>query len=137
MPGTLRFQAELPHAAARAFSGNCFRVVDLEAFLRTKTPSLLFDLGPKIARNGQRFSPPNEHRGLYVSTELITAGSEFADGKAAWIAGDCAKHATFNMDVKLASVLDLTDAAVRRILKISKAEVQSAWLGFADLNGGI
>jgi RES domain-containing protein len=71
-----------------------------------------------------------------VSTGLVTAGSEYADGKAAWIAGDCAKHVTFDMDVKLASVLDLTDATVRRALKTSKAEIQSAWLGYADLNGG-
>jgi RES domain-containing protein len=136
MPARRRFQAELALIRGVPWSGKCFRVVELEAFLQAKMPSLLFDLGPKISRDGQRFSPPNKHRGLYTSTELVTAGSEFADEKAAWIAGDCAKHVTFDMDVKLASVLDLTAPTIRRALKTSKAEIQSAWLGYADLNGG-
>jgi hypothetical protein len=136
MPPVPRFQTELQTAPNRAFAAKCFRVVELEAYVKAGTPSLLFDLGPKISKDGQRFSPPGDHRGLYVSTELLTAGSEFADGKTAWREGGCAKHVTFDIDVKLDSVLDLTDAATRRCIKTSKSEVQSAWLGYTSLNGG-
>lgn len=136
MPPAPRFQAELQTAPSRAFAQKCFRVVELEAYSQSKTPRLLFDLGPKISKDGQRFSPPGDHRGLYVSTELLTAGSEFADGKANWLAGGCAKHVVFDISVNLASVLDLTRAATRRCLKTSKNEVQSAWLGYSALNGG-
>ena len=131
-----RFLYPIVNVSGIPFTGKCFRIVELESFLKVKTPELLFDLGPKVSKYGQRFSPPGNHRGLYVSTELMTAGSEFADGKTAWLAGDCAKHVTFDMEVKLQSVLDLTDVSVRRSLKVTKAEVQSAWLGFAELNHG-
>ena len=116
MPTAPRFQAELAACPVAPFAARCFRVVELEAYAKAPTPTLLFDLGPKIAKGGQRFSPPNDHRGLYVSTELITAGSEFSGGRSKWEAGDCAKHVTFDMAVALESVLDLTSAPVRRIL---------------------
>lgn len=131
-----RFRTELATCSCRSFSGRCFRIVELESYLRAASPTLLFDLGPKISRWGQRFSPPGDHRGLYVGAQRDTAGAEFAGGSKAWKMGDCAKHVTFDMEVKLQSVLDLTDAKVRRHLKTSKEEVQSAWEGFADLNGG-
>lgn len=136
MPPVPRFEAELTACPVASFAGKCFRVVELEAFTKSSSPTLLFDLGPKIAKGGQRFSPPNDHRGLYVSTELITAGSEFAGGRAEWVAGDCAKHVTFDMEVALGSVLDLTSARIRRVLHTSKEEILSAWEGFAVLNGG-
>ena len=64
MPAIPRFQAELANCPGSPFSGKCFRVVDLETFLKNETPTLLFDLGPKIGKSGQRFSPPGDHRGL-------------------------------------------------------------------------
>lgn len=136
MPETSRFRAELARCTGRSFRGRCFRVVELEAYRGATTPTLLFDLGPKISSGGQRFSPPDDHRGLYVSAQLATAGAEFADGLSAWKNGECAKHVTFDMTVRLHSVLDLTDAKVRRRIKTTKKEIQSAWEGFADLNGG-
>lgn len=136
MPTAPRFQAELAACPVAPFAARCFRVVELEAYAKAPTPTLLFDLGPKIAKGGQRFSPPNDHRGLCVSTELITAGSEFSGGRSKWEAGDCAKHVTFDMAVALESVLDLTSAPVRRILHTSKKELLSNWEGFAVLNGG-
>ncbi len=132
-----RFRSELAGCAALPYKRKCFRVVGLEAYSKKKDPELLFDLGPKISKGGQRFSPPDDHRGLYVSAELETAGSEFADGYDAWKRGECAKHVTFDMQVVLASVLDLTDPAIRRLLKTSKKEIQSAWEGYADLHGGV
>ncbi len=132
-----RFQAELATCPVVPFAARCFRVVELEAYTKAPTPTLLFDLGPKIAKGGQRFSPPNDHRGLYVSTELITAGSEFSGGRPNWEAGNCAKHVTFDMAVTLESVLDLTSTPVRRVLHTSKKELLSAWEGFAVLNGGL
>lgn len=136
MPSAPRFQAGLSTAPSRAFAGKCFRVVDLEAYAKSATPALLFDLGPEISKDGQRFSPPGDTRGLYVSNELVTAGSEFADGRTEWLKGTCSKHATFDISVQLGSVLDLTDAATRRHLKTSLQEMKSAWLGFSTLNGG-
>jgi hypothetical protein len=70
MPPNSRFRTQLVHCHTRPFAGKCFRVVELESFLKAKTPSLLFDLGPKISEQGGRFSPPDDHRGLYMSTEL-------------------------------------------------------------------
>jgi RES domain-containing protein len=40
------------------------------------------------------------------------------------------------MDVKLASILDLTDPPIRRHLQTKLSEVLSAWLGYAELNDG-
>ena len=131
-----RLRKELASCPGRPFSGNCFRVVELEAYRKSKTPTLLFDLGPKIAKGGQRFSPPSDHRGLYISSELETAGAEFADGLHAWKKGDCPDHVAFKIKVKLASVLDLTDSSIRRKIKMSKARITSAWQGYSDLNGG-
>lgn len=135
MPDETRSFPQLDGCTGSPYECRCFRVVDLESYTGATTPTLLFDLGPKIS-GGQRFSPPDDHRGLYVSAELPTAGAEFADGSDNWIKGHCTHHVVFKMDVRLRSVLDLTDATVRRTLKISKATVQSAWEGFADLNGG-
>jgi len=132
-----RLQAQLARCPCRTFSGKCFRVVHLEELLSAKTPKLLFDLGPKISKGGQRFSPPDAHCGLYVSTEHATAGAEFADGLKPWNKQPPGKHAAFDMDVSLVSVLDLTAATIRRFLKTSKPEVQSPWEGYAALNGGI
>lgn len=136
MPPTRGYALALAACAGQAFSGRCFRVVGLESFTSKPDLKLLFDLGPKIAAGGQRFSPPGKHRGLYVSTELPTAGAEFADGLDRWRNGDHAKHVAFDMDVQLNTVLDLTSAAVRRTLEISKKAVQSPWEGYAILNGG-
>jgi RES domain-containing protein len=136
MSDETRSYPQLDHLTGSSYESRCFRVVDLESYTGAKSPTLLFDLGPKISKGGQRFSPPDDHRGLYVSAELPTAGAEFADGSDHWTKGDCTNHVVFNMDVRLCSVLDLTDARVRRTLKISKATVQSAWEGFADLNEG-
>lgn len=136
MPPPSRFQTALASCPAIPFSGKCFRVVELEAYTSAKTPTLLFDLGPKISEGGQRFSPPDDHRGLYVSTELVTAGSEFAGGRTAWEEGDCAKHVTFDMAVQVESVLDLTDAAVCTALGTTRDEMLSPWEGFAELNNG-
>jgi hypothetical protein len=133
MPAIPRFQTELATCPGRPFSDKCFRVVDLETFLKTKTPALLFDLGPKIGKGGQRFSPPGDHRGLYVSAQLATAGAEYADGLKNWKMGKCSKHITFDMLVRLSSALDLTDPKIRRALKSSKREIQSAWLGAMPL----
>lgn len=130
------YPAALLACMGRPFSGRCFRVVDLESYTSKSDPKLLFDLGPKIAGGGQRFSPPGEHRGLYVSTELPTAGAEFADGLDRWRNGDHAKHVAFDIDVQLNAVLDLTSVTVRRTLGISKKAVQSPWEGYAILNGG-
>jgi RES domain-containing protein len=130
------WKAKLATCSSRSINRKCFRVVDLEVYLNAKTRALLFDLGPKISKIGQRFSPPDDHRGLYVSTELVTAGAEYANGQSAWKKGECGKHVTFDMKVKLLSVLDLTDAATRRLLKTSKKEIQSAWEGFVELNSG-
>jgi RES domain-containing protein len=137
MPAIPRFQAELATCPGRAFSGKCFRVVDLETFLKNETPTLLFDLGPKIGKGGQRFSPPGDHRGLYVSAQLATAGAEYTDGLKNWNQGKCRKHVTFDMLVRLSSVLDLTNPSIRRAIRSSKREIQSAWIGGASLNGGI
>ena len=136
MPGLPRFRAELATCRGRPVSGRCFRIVELEAYAGAPSPQLLFDLGPKISTGGQRFSPPDDHRGLYVSAQRDTAGAEFAGSLIAWRNGDCAKHLTFDMEVTLRSVLDLTDANVRRQLGTTKKEVQSAWEGFSDLNAG-
>lgn len=135
MSSARRFQKELASCPGRTYRAKCFRVVELEAYAEHEEPKLLFDLGPKISEGGQRFSPPGDHRGLYVSAELTTAGSEFADGSRAWKRGDCAKHVTFNIQVALASVLDLTNPATRRHLRTSKREIQSAWEGHAELLG--
>ena len=131
-----RFFPRLDGCIGALYECRCFRVVDLESYIKKPTPTLLFDLGPKISKGGQRFSPPGDHCGLYVSAELATAGAEFADGVEAWEEGERAKHVVFDMEVKLGSVLDLTQASVRRPLKISKEVCQSAWEGFADLNAG-
>ncbi|RYD30162.1 MAG: hypothetical protein EOP86_20455 [Verrucomicrobiaceae bacterium] len=137
MPVPVLFRTELAACSTRPFSGRCHRVVALESYLNASAPSLLFDLGPKISKEGQRFSPPGDHRGLYVSTGLETAGSEFASSKRHWRSGQCPKHVVSDMSVRLASVLDLTSATVRRTLRISKEQVLSPWNGFASLNGGI
>jgi len=126
----------LRHCEGVPYACQCFRVVDLESYIAAETPTLLFDLGPKISKGGQRFSPPGDHRGLYVSAELPTAGAEYADGADRWAKGECGKHVVFNMEVRLRSVLDLTKGAVRRSLKISNPIVQSPWAGYSDLNGG-
>ena len=136
MPASTRFQEELADCPVQQFSERCFRVVDLEDYVKEPTPSLLFDLGPKISKGGLRFSPPNDHRGLYVSATLATAGSEFAQGRKAWKGGDCGKHVSFDMSVKLTSVLDLTLASIRSALKTSKAEIMSQWKEFSTLNHG-
>lgn len=134
MPSSQRFQAELAAIRGRPFADRCFRVVALESFLSARNPILLFDLGPRIA--GQRFSPPDEHRGLYVSTGLETAGSEFAGGQSAWVRGDCTKHIVFDIEVNLNAMLDLPDAAIRKRLRTTKKEMKSAWLGYAEINDG-
>jgi len=126
----------LEHCTGIPYECRCFRVVDLEAYTGVDTPTLLFDLGPKISKGGQRLSPSGDHRGLYVSAELQTAGAEYADGSDNWIKGRCGQYVVSNIDLRLSSMLDLTDKAVRRTLKISKATVQAPWTGFADLNGG-
>lgn len=136
MPFSERFRTPLDTCFGRPFSGRCFRIVELESYISASTPALLFDLGPKIAKGGQRFSPSGDHRGLYVSTELVTAGAEFAGSRHAWQAGNCCKHVVFDMDVKLASVLDLTDAKIRRTLRTSRAEILSPWKGFSALRKG-
>ena len=122
--------------SSRSFSNVCFRVVELESYINAPTPSLLFDLGPKISRGGQRFSPPGDHCGLCVSTEPLTAGAEFAGNKKAWMAGRCPKHVVFDMSVELTAILDLTYLPVRRILKISQAQILTPWNGYSILNGG-
>lgn len=137
MSDPIRSFPQLSECSGSQYISQCFRVVELESYLRSSTPTLLFDLGPKISKGGQRFSPPGDHRGLYVSAELPTAGAEFADGSENWSKGHCTNHIVFHMEVKLSSVLDLTDAATRRVLKISKTTVQSAWQGFVELNGGV
>jgi len=136
MPDEPRFHAELASCPGVRFNGRCFRIVELDAYRNAPTPTLLFDLGPKISAGGQRFSPPGDHRGLYVSAQLATAGAEFADGLTAWKRGECADNVRFTMEVRLQSVLDLTDIKVRRHLGTTKKEIQSAWEGFADLNDG-
>lgn len=136
MTASERFHSELKDAPVIPFQGECFRVFELEAYLTEKDPRLLFDLGPKISRGGQRFSPPDDHCGLYVATKLVTAGSEFADGKSNWENGPQGCHVTIKISAKLKRVLDLRSAAVLRHLKTTSSEVKSAWEGFADLNGG-
>lgn len=122
------FQDALQRVKAARFTGTCFRVVALESYQKSPTPRLLYDQGPKS--QGQRFSPPKDHSGLYVSTELETAGSEYAGSKRKWLRGDVPPSVTFPMEVKLKRILDLTSATVRQCLKITKAEVLSAWLGY-------
>lgn len=136
MPAHSRFTEELELCPTKAFLGKCYRVVTLEDFLDPPSPRLLFDLGPKIGRGGLRFSPPGNHRGLYVATSLQAAGAEYAGSSLAWKTGACAKHITFDISVSLASVLDLTDAGTRRILRTSKTEMLSPWKGYAALNAG-
>lgn len=131
-----RFFQQLDECTGSPYESRCFRVVDLESYITKPTPTLLFDLGPKISKGGQRFSPSGDYRGLYVSAELFTAGAEFADGAEDWIRGNCTKHVVFDMEVRLSSVLDLTDVPIRRTLKTSKAIIQSAWESFVELNGG-
>ena len=137
MPAPPRFHAALAACSGIRLAVECFRVVALSDLLKTgTTPTLLFDLGPRISRGGQRFSPPDDHRGLYVSQEAATAGAEFAHGMQASKSGTCAGHARFGMEVKLASVLDLTCAATRRTLKTSIKELHSPWEEYAANHGG-
>lgn len=132
MPDASSYAAALERTSPVAYARKCFRVVELQTYQAAKNPELLFDLGPK--QYGQRFSPPGDHRGLYVSAGLQTAGAEFAGNLPAWLVGSCSKHVTFDMEVKLSAVLDLTSASIRRALKITKADVQSVWEGFIALN---
>lgn len=137
MPAPSRFQAALADCPGIPLAVRCFRVVALSDLLKTgTTPTLLFDLGPRVSRGGQRFSPPDDHRGLYVSQEANTAGAEFAHGWQAWKSGTSADHARFGIEVKLASVLDLTSAAIRRTLKTSIKELHSPWEEYAANHGG-
>lgn len=76
------------------------------------------------------------HRGLYVATDPSTAGAEFAGSLEDWQAGNCPHRAVFSMSVRLEQVLDLTCSRIRRILKTTPQELQSAWLGFSELNAG-
>ena len=137
MPDLPRFNAALAACSGVKLTATCFRIVPLSDLLKTgTTPTLLFDLGPKISRGGQRFSPPDDHRGLYVSQEAETAGAEFAHGTQAWQAGACTDFVRFSIEVKLGSVLDLTSADVRRTLKTSIKELHSPWEEYAANNGG-
>jgi hypothetical protein len=131
-----RFHSAVKTAQSKPFRGNCYRVFELEAYEENSDAKLLFDLGPKISKGGQRFSPPGKHRGLYVADLPVTAGAEFADGIANWENGNCPNSVTVKIAVQLKNVLNLCDASTRRHLGISLSEVKSAWEGYAELNGG-
>jgi RES domain-containing protein len=130
-----QFCLALQNARGIPFKSRCSRIVSLEKYHKAAKPTLLFDAGPKTSANGQRFSPPGHHRGLYVGLDLLTAGSEFADGVKNWNIGPNEAVVTLPIHADLKSVLDLTSVTTRRHLGITLREVKSSWLGYAKLFG--
>lgn len=68
-----------------------------------------------------------------MAVERETAGSEFAGSPEAWAKGNCVTSVLFKVRVKLQSVLDLSDPAILRQLKLTNAQVRGAWEGYQAL----
>lgn len=126
----------LEKVVPQPFKATCHRIVALHAYEAGSPQRLLYDLGPKLSRSGQRFSPPGDHAGLYVAVERLTAGAEFAGSVAGWNeSGGGTASVVFKLEVKLQNVLNLADTAVLETLGITLGDVQGAWEGFAALFG--
>lgn len=135
MSAKARFAEALQKIPGRSFEETCHRIVSLQAYEAANPRRLLYDLGPKLSASGQRFSPPGDHAGLYVAVERLTAGAESAGSVEAWNQSGGGAAVVFKVDVKLARILDLTDAHVLKALALTLGEVHSAWEGYHSLFG--
>ncbi len=135
MAAKARFDEALRKIPGGIFEETCHRIVSLQAYEAANPKRLLYDLGPKLSASGQRFSPPGDHAGLYVAVERLTAGAEFTGSVEEWNRSGGGTTVVFKVDVKLQRVLDLTDATVLHALRLTPAEVQSAWEGYHALFG--
>ncbi len=135
MADKTRFDDALEKVPVKSFEETCHRIVSLAAYEAGSPRKLLYDLGPKLSADGQRFSPPGDHAGLYVAVERVTAGAELTGSVAAWNQDGGGNSVVFKVDVKLERVLDLTDVNVLALLGITSTEVQSPWEGHLALFG--
>jgi hypothetical protein len=124
-----RFRQELEGLRGVACQGEAFRMVSLHAFLRQTPPCFLYARGPFLSRDGQRFSPPGQHEGLYIALDRLTAGAEFAGGLSAWQTGALPDCVTFTLRFQAQAVLDLGDPSVLAHLGTTAAEMQEVWEG--------
>ncbi len=94
----------------------------------TYVPRPLFDLGPP--RSGARFTPPGGAPALYLAEDAETSLHELLQvGASAGLKPQPGQKSVvlFTADVRLAAVLDITEAAVISALGTSAAELAGPW----------
>jgi RES domain-containing protein len=125
-------------AALQRLDGNPYartlcRAVDAATLYRFQNgghdqPRPLYSLGP--AKNGARFTPRGGAPALYVAEDEQTALHEYRQvGHPAPLEPIAGAGALvlFNVEVRLASVLDVTNAEIQGALATSKEELASPW----------
>jgi RES domain-containing protein len=118
-------QASLVGLPCRRFQDQAFRLVAKDDYLAGRPPRQLFDEGP--LKSDQRFGRAGNHRGIYCALDVHTAQYEYARGRENWEEVRSPDYLLFRMTCRLESVLDLTDASVRRALKTSTRELHEGW----------
>jgi len=116
-----------------AFDGTLFRVVRADvlygfAAQGPHTPRPLFNLGSP--RAGARYTPRGGAPSVYLAADMDTAMREvtqIAAPKTLAPALPPGALVTYSAKVRLDQVLDLTDAAIRKVLDTSLAELAEPW----------
>jgi RES domain-containing protein len=112
------------------------RLVDFEAYTSAPTPRLLFDEGPQ--EYGQRYTPIGGPRAIYGAEGTDLAEAELTGkGLSSLRPNRGATRIQLHLEVTCQAVLDLGDAAVRRVLKTSLEELRLPWRGVLGRTGSM
>ena len=100
-----------------------------EVHLRSDPPQPLYYFG---SLQGRRYTPPAGPAGLYLATDPPTAFAEIRDllqgpGERALPLSPHDPVTLVYVEVDLGGVLDLTNAEVRRRLRVSKRQILAEW----------
>jgi len=116
------------------WQGILTRYVDFEAYMGPSGGRLLYDEGPP--RRGQRYTPIKGAKGLYLAEGIPTAVAEYTqEGLKALNPKRAATRLHLDAEVKLTSILNLGDAAIRRALKTSIEELKEPWQFVFEMTG--
>lgn len=116
------------------WEGVLTRYVDFEAYMGPGGSRLLYDEGPP--RWGQRYTPVDGAKGLYLAEGIPTAVAEYTqEGLKALNPKRADTRLHLDVEVKLKSVLNLGDRNIRRILKTSLEELKEPWRSVFEWTG--
>lgn len=116
------------------WDGILTRYVDFEAYMGPDGGRLLYDEGPP--RRGQRYTPIDGPKGLYLAEGIPTAVAEYTqEGLKALNPKRADTRLHLDAEVKLKSVLNLGDPNIRRILKTSIDELKEPWRSVFEWTG--